>query len=267
MSRVDAALRDLRSLDAMAARDTPLARVDARALTLTTLAFILTVVSFDRYAVAALFPLALYPVALAALGDVPAAALLRKLAIAAPFALMVGLFNPLLDRAPLAIAGVDVAAGWVSFASILVRFALTVSAALLLVAGTGMNGLAAALRRLRVPRVFTAQLTFLFRYSFVLGGEAARMTTARQLRGNGRPLRLTEAGPMLGHLLLRAFARAERIHQAMRARGFDGEVRLLGGRRWRGSDTIFVGGWCLWFALARAVDLPLWLGRLLAGGG
>jgi len=265
VSRVDAALRDLRSLDALAARDTPLARVDARALTLTTLVFVVTAVSFDRYAVAALLPLALYPVALAALGDVPAAALLRKLAVAAPFALMVGLFNPLLDRAPMAIGDAEVAAGWVSFASILVRFALTVSAALLLVAGTGINGLAAALRRLGMPRVFTAQLTFLFRYAFVLGGEASRMGTARQLRGSGRALRLAEAGPMLGHLLLRAFARAERIHQAMLARGFDGEVRLLGGRRWRAGDTLFVAGWCAWFALVRAVDLPQWLGRLMTG--
>jgi len=265
VSRVDAALRDLRSLDALAARDTPLARIDARALTVTTLAFVVTVVSFDRYAVAALFPLALYPVALAALGDVPAAALLRKLAIAAPFAVMVGLFNPLLDRVPVSIGGVDVAAGWVSFASILVRFVLTISAALLLVAGTGMNGLAAALRRLGLPRIFTAQLTFLFRYAFVLGGEASRMATARELRGNGRALRLTETGPMLGHLLLRAFARAERIHHAMRARGFDGEVRLLGGRRWQARDTRFVIGWCTWFALVRAVDLPQWLGHVMAG--
>lgn len=265
MSRIDAALRDLRSLDALAARDTPLARIDARALTVTTLAFAVMVVSFDRYAVAALFPFALYPVALAALGDVPAATLLRKLAIAAPFAIMVGLFNPLLDRAPMSIGGVEVAAGWVSFASILMRFALTVSAALLLVAGTGMNGLASALRRLGLPRVFTAQLTFLFRYAFVLGGEASRMSTARQLRSNGHALGLGETGPMLGHLLLRAFARAERIHHAMRARGFDGEIRLLRGQRWRTADTLFVAGWCAFFVAVRAIDVPLWLGRLATG--
>lgn len=267
MSRIDAALRDLRSLDALAARATPLARIDARALTVTTLAFAVIVVSFDRYAVAALFPLALYPVALAVLGDVPASALLRKLAIAAPFAIMVGLFNPLLDRAPMVIGDTEVAAGWVSLASILMRFVLTVSAALLLVAGTGINGLAAALRRLGLPRVFTAQLSFLFRYAFVLGGEASRMSTARDLRSNGRALRVVETGPMLGHLLLRAFARAERIHHAMRARGFDGEIRLLRRPRWRTADTLFVGGWCAFFAAARAIDLPLWLGRLVTGAG
>jgi cobalt/nickel transport system permease protein len=268
VSRIDAAVADLRSLDLLAARDTPLARIDARAKLATTLAFIVTVVSFDRYAVAALLPLALYPVVLAVLGEVPAAALGRKLLYAAPFALMVGLANPLLDRAPLLVAGdLAIAGGWISFASILLRFVLTVGAALVLIAGTGMHTLCAALARLGAPRVFVAQLLFLYRYAFVLGGEAARTSTARRLRGAGRPLSLAVYATLAGHLLLRAFERAQRIHWAMLARGFEGELRSLQRLHWRGADTRFVLGWCSYFALARAVDLPLLLGRLLTGSG
>lgn len=266
MSRIDAALRDLRSLDALAARDTPLARLDARAKVVTTLAFIFIVVSFDRYAVAALLPLAAYPVVLAVVGDVPAAPLLRKLMLAAPFAVLVGIFNPLLDRAPmLAFGDATVAGGWVSFASILLRFALTVGAALVLVATTGMHALCAALARLGVPQVLTAQLLFLFRYAFVLGGEAARMTAARELRSAGRPLALASYGTLAGHLLLRAFERAQRIHLAMVARGFDGELRTLRRLHWSSRDTVFVLGWTAFFLLVRAVDLPQALGRLLLG--
>lgn len=266
MSRVDVALRDLRSLEALAARDTPLARLDARAKVATTLLFIVVVVSFDRYAVAALLPLAAYPLVLAALGEMPAAALARKLLLAAPFALLVGLFNPLLDRGPMLVIGAaTVSAGWVSFVSILLRFALTVGAALVLVAGTGMHALCAALARFGVPAVFTAQLLFLFRYAFVLGAEAARMATARELRAAGRSLPLTAYGPLLGHLLLRAFERAQRIHLAMLARGFDGELRSLRTLHWQRRDTLFVLGWGGYFALVRAVDLPQALGRLLLG--
>ncbi len=266
MSRIYAALRDLRSLDALAARDTALTRLDARAKVVTTLAFIVVVVSFDRYTVAALLPLAAYPVALAVLGEVPAAPLARKLLLAAPFAVLVGLFNPLLDRAPmLAFGEATLAAGWVSFASILVRFALTVGAALVLVAGTGMHALCAALARLGVPQVLTAQLLFLFRYAFVLGGEASRMAAARELRSGGRALALSAYGPLAGHLLLRAFERAQRIHLAMIARGFDGELRSLRILHWSPRDTVFVVGWCLFFLLVRLVDLPQGLGRLLLG--
>ena len=266
MSRIDAALRDLRSLDALAARDTALTRLDPRAKVVTTLAFIVVVVSFDRYAVAALLPLAAYPVLLAVLGDVPAAPLARKLLLAAPFAVLVGMFNPLLDRAPMLVFGeATVAAGWVSFASILLRFALTVGAALVLVAGTGMHTLCVALARLGVPQVLTAQLLFLFRYAFVLGGEAARMATARELRSGGRPLALAAYGPLAGHLLLRAFERAQRIHLAMVARGFDGELRSLRTLHWSPRDTVFVLGWCLFFLLVRLADLPQAIGRLLLG--
>jgi len=266
MSRIDAALRELRSLEALAARDTPLARVDPRAKVLVTMAFIVTVVSFDRYSIAALLPLALFPMALAALGDVPAAPLARKLLAAAPFALFVGIFNPLLDRAPMLVYGdLAIAAGWVSFASILLRFALTVGAALVLVAATGMHPLCAALGRLGVPQVFTVQLLFLFRYAFVLGAEASRMTVARELRSCGRGMALAAYGPLLGHLLLRAFERAQRIHLAMLARGFDGELRSLWAMRWQGRDTLFVLAWCAYFVLVRAIDMPLAAGRLLLG--
>ena len=267
MSHLDAALRDLRGLDTLAARDTALGRIDPRAKILATAAFIVAVVSFDRYSVAALLPLALYPVALAAWGEVPWRWLGKKLAIAAPFAVMVGLFNPLLDRAPvMAIDGIAVAGGWVSFVSILERFVLTVTAALAIAAGTGMSTLCAALGRLGAPRLFVSQLLFMYRYAFVLGGEASRMGTARMLRGGTGSPALAVYGSLAGHLLLRAFERAERIHRAMLARGFDGELRTLRTLAWTSGDTLFVAGWCAFFALARSVDLPQLLGRALTGG-
>lgn len=266
MGRLDAALADLRAFDELAARDTPLARFDPRAKLVAALVFVVVVVSFERHAVAALLPLALFPLVLAVLGEVPALPLLRKLAAVAPFALMVGLFNPWLDRTPVPVFGdFTLAAGWWSFASILLRFALTVGTALVLVAGTGMGPLCAALARLQVPRVFTVQLLFLYRYAFVLGAEAARMATARRLRSAGRRPGPASYGPLLGQLLLRAFQRAQRIHQAMRARGFDGELRSLRVLRWQPRDTVFVLGWCAGFAALRVLDLPQWLGGLLLG--
>jgi len=261
------ALDTLRSFDALATRDTNLARRDPRAKLVATLLFIVTVVSFDRYSVAQLLPLALFPTVLAAQGELPARVLLRALALASPFALMVGIFNPLLDRSPmLVLAGVAISGGWISFASILLRFALTAAAALVLLAGTGMPALCAALARLGLPRVFTVQLLFLHRYLFVLAGETQRMTTAHQLRGGGARMNLAVHASLLGHLLLRAFARARRIHGAMLARGFDGELHLADRWRWQLADTLFIVGWCAYFVAVRRVDVPHLIGSLLAGG-
>lgn len=72
------------------------------------------------------------------------------------------------------------------------------------------------------------------------------------------------AATLLGQLLIRALARAERIHAAMRCRGFDGEVRLS--RPWRLSsrDALFVGLTAALLVVSRGLDVPA---RVAALGG
>ena len=254
-------------LDDLGRLDTPAHRLDARVKAAVTVAFIAVVMSFDRYALSALTPLALYPVFLVAVGRVPAGFLARKILLAAPFAVAVGLFNPFLDRAPaLTLGGWTVSAGWLSFASILLRFALTVGAAVALVACTGMYRLAAGLERLGMPRVFATQVLFLYRYLFVVAEEGGKMLRGVSLRspaGRGLPLRTYAA--LVGRLLLRALERAGRIHRAMVARGFDGTIRTGDAPRLRGADVAFALGWTGFFAVARFADPAARLGRWLAG--
>ncbi|QLQ24818.1 MAG: hypothetical protein HZT41_08090 [Dechloromonas sp.] len=99
MSGIEALLRGIDSTDALSSQDTWLSRRDPRALILTTLAFLVVVVSFPRHAVAALLPLALYPVVLARLGRIPLPMVGSRVLLALPFALMIGLFNPSSTRA------------------------------------------------------------------------------------------------------------------------------------------------------------------------
>lgn len=254
-------------MDDLARLDTPLHRVDARAKVLVVLAFIAVVMSFPRHEISALTPFVFFPVALMALGRLPARFVATRMLLALPFALAIGLFNPLLDRQPVATVGpFVVTAGWISLASILLRFCLTVGAALALIACTGMQRLGSALGQMGVPRVFVAQLMLLHRYLFVVSDEARRMSRAVALRADGkRSLRLRAYGSLLGHLLLRSLDRAERVHRAMVARGFDGEVRPARPSAFGWADWGFVGGWLVFFAAARAWNLADQLGRLLTG--
>lgn len=255
-------------MDELGRLDTPLHRIDARMKTLTALVFIVVVMSFPRGAVSALMPLFLYPLALMRLGAIPPRALLRKMLFAAPFAVAVGLFNPVFDRQPVLVLGpVAMSGGWLSFASILIRFVLTVGAALLLVACTGMHRLCAGLERLGVPRVLVVQLLFLYRYLFLIADEGGRMLRGMELRSAGqRRLRFRVYGSLVGHLLLRSLARAERIYKAMLARGFDGEMRAMAPMRLRWADAAFAGAWTLFFVAARNWNLAACLGRLLTKG-
>ena len=266
MSSIQSALSDFASLDAFSTRQTVLSGLDPRAKVLATLGFIITVVSFDRYAVAGLLPFALFPVVIAILGEVPLRAIQTKILVAAPFAIMVGIFNPLIDHRPIfEILGISVSGGWVSFASILIRFALTVAAALVLVATTGFHQICIGLARLGVPQVFTTQLLFIHRYALVLAGEAGRMNLARELRGGAKSLPLAVYGPMLGLLLLRAMDRSQRIYQAMVSRGFNGEMRSSRVLQWRATDSMFLAVCWVCFFGARHFDLSHLLGGILMG--
>jgi cobalt/nickel transport system permease protein len=268
MAKIESSLLNIGYLETLSYQDTPLHRLDPRVKLLTTLAFIIAVVSFGKYEVAALIPFIVYPVALVAVGNLPVGYLARKILLAAPFAFFIGIFNPLLDRAvlmhlgPLAISG-----GWISFASIMLRFTLTVSAALILIAGTGFNAVCLAMEKLGAPRSFVVQLMFLYRYLFVLADEAARLVRARALRSfQGRGLGFKVFSAIVGQLLLRTLDRAQRIHLAMRSRGFDGKIRLVRPLHWHWADAVFFLGWSLLFVLWRWYNIPYLLGRLLTEG-
>jgi len=256
-------------MDELGRLDTPVHRLDARAKVITTLIFIVVVMSFPRYEVSALMPFFFYPFALIALGRIPSGYILRKILLAAPFALVIGMFNPLLDHQTIASVGVwNISGGWLSFASIMLRFVLTVSAALALIACTGIHRLGAGLERMGVPRVFVVQLLFLYRYLFVIADEGTRMMRSMELRSAGpRSLRLRVYGSLVGHLLLRSMDRADHVYRAMVARGFDGEIRVLRQTSFRWTDWAFTGGWMAFFAIARMWNLADALGRMLAGGG
>jgi len=269
MSSVATGLSTLDRLDRLARQDTAVHRVDPRAKVVATAVFVVCVVSFDRYEVLGLLPFFVFPVVLAAEGGVPFGFLGRLLLAVAPFALLVGAFNPLLDRGLVAVAGgFEVAGGWVSYASILLRFLLTASAALVLTATTGFTGVCLALERLRLPDVLVTQLLLLYRYIFVLGDEALRMGRARSLRSVGRRgTGVRVYAQMLGQLLLRTFARAQRVYLAMKCRGFDGQVRVARRLHVRTADVVFVLGWSALFVTFRFVDVATLLGRLVTGTG
>jgi len=267
MGGIENALHRLGSLDELARRDTPATRLDPRAKVVVTVAFVAVVVSFGRLDLARLAPLAALALVIVPLGDVPWRPLLFRLALASPFALGVAAFEPFLDRAPaIVLGGVAVSRGEVAFLVIFAKFALSLGAALLLVATTGFDAVCSALGRLGVPRVMVGQLSLTYRYLFVLGDEAGRMVRAHDLRAPGlrRPAVRT-AGTLLGQLLVRAMARSERIHAAMLARGFAG--RLPARRPWRlhRADVVFT---CLTLSVLvtfRLVDIPDLVGAALGG--
>lgn len=109
------------------------------------------------------------------------------------------------------------------------KITAAVLAMTVLLAGLDPVRLGGALRALRVPGRLVALFVATARYVDLLGLEAARLHAAMRARGF-RPRTdrhmLRSYGNLMGMLLVRALARAERVDEAMRARGFAGHLPL-----------------------------------------
>jgi cobalt/nickel transport system permease protein len=101
---------------------------------------------------------------------------------------------------------------------------------LVLLATAPLDALLKAAHSLRVPGLLVQLALLSYRYLLVLADELARLRVALRARGfRSRATRhaYRTAGQVAGTLLVRGHERAERVHQAMRCRGFDGRFRSL----------------------------------------
>jgi len=99
-----------------------------------------------------------------------------------------------------------------------------------------------ALHRLRVPTSLVQLLMFTIRYVEVLRSEYLRLRQAMKVRGF-RPRSdwhsYRSLGYLLGMMLVRAVDRSERVLDAMKCRGFAGQVPLLDTLRYGPRDGLF----------------------------
>lgn len=97
--------------------------------------------------------------------------------------------------------------------------------------------------RLRAPETFVHLLLFTVRYVEVLGAEYQRMRVAMRCRGFPPKNRLhtyRSFGYLVGMMLVRAVERSERVLAAMKCRGFNGRLPLLGRLRYGPHDLLLV---------------------------
>jgi len=251
-------------LDALSYKNTFIHRLDPRTKLSATILFIITVVSFPKYEVTGLFPFLLFPVLFFSLGDIPVKFIMKKVLLVSAFAFFIGIFNPLLDRQPMYLFyGVTVSGGWVSFLSIMLKFFLTITSALLLIATTSFPGICHALQKFGFPDIFISQLLFLYRYLFVLVEEAMKVVRARDMRSFGNRGRGVKAfTALLGTLFLRTVERAERIYRAMLSRGFSGRLHTTRQYRFTSADALFLAITVAVLYLLRVHDVVGAMGRL-----
>lgn len=267
MAKIEKVIYNLKKFDALSYQDTFIHRLDPRVKVITTLIYIVLVVSYNKFQVIPLFPLLFYPLFLMYAGNIPFFYIFKKVLLISPFVLFIGVVNLFMEKTVLFyFFSLGITTGWLSFISILLRFFLTVFATFSLIACTGFNTLCFALTSgIKLPAVFVNQLLFLYRYVFILIEESVLVIRAHQVRAFKNTIPMKTFGYIVGHLLLRTLNRAERIHTAMLARGFDGKIRINKKLKIRKVDVFFMLGWICFFIAARVWNLPMLLGKLFTG--
>lgn len=254
----------MRLLDEAALKDTAVHRIHPLMKLLTTIAYLVIVVSFDKHETGRLLPFLFYPVMILTMAELPVLAVLKRILLVEPLILGIGILNPLFDRQIVDFAGLEIPGGWITFLSIFLKGSLTVTAALLLIATTGMDKLAQALRMLKVPRMFVLQLLLTYRYISVLLEEVGRSLKAYSMKApQHKGIHRSAWGPLAGQLILRTFDRAQRVYQAMCMRGFSGEYKTGGAQKPGLRDLGYLTVWVLLFVIFKLYDIPLVIGSLL----
>jgi cobalt/nickel transport system permease protein len=230
-------------IDRFAYQDSPIHRLDPRAKVLAVVAYSAVLISLPRYAIPSPWYVVL-PALLLFWGGIPLWFVVKHTLIVSPFVFFVVILSPVFDRTPVTIApSLVIRGGWLTAASVMIRFVLGMAALIALASTTRFPELLKGLEKLGVPRLLVAQLRFLYRYLFVLLDQVMHLRQAWAARDAGcGPLRWRwrAATGLVGVLFIRTLEQAERTHMAMLARGYDGTIRLDKSLSWHGRDWLFV---------------------------
>ena len=235
--------------------------VDPRSLILVTVVYLCIMLGVKTTHIDILLWYAVYPIIGAPLLGLRYSSVLLKSLIVLPLVVLLGMFNPILDKTPVAtMEGITITNGWLLFIGIIIRGLLSMQALLLLTGSIGFVGMVRGMHRLGLPSFLATQLLMVFRYIRVLIEEGLSMKRARDARSYGsKGLSIKLWGVLIGQLFLRSVDRAERVHRAMLARGFNGALALdySGKTTWGWSSTAFLVIWICVFVFLRFYNLSL----------
>lgn len=228
---------------------------DHRTLLVVWAAFIVMLISVDKYDLVRTLSFVAFPVFILMVTRVPLGPLLRRLVWLSPFIIIMAAANPFLNRTTItSVNGITISAGMLSAAVIILKATMTLSVMLILDRCISIVGLCNALRRFGVPTVFTTQLLLLHRYVFLIMAQAATMLKARDLRSSGKrgkgPL---DTANLIGSLLLHSAERSERVYKAMLARGYNGVLPVAAENRFSTADGLFILATVSGFTLLRFI--------------
>ena len=262
MNKMQKAIRELAEMDELAARSSPIHALHPLAKLIVTIAYIVVTLSFDKYDLGGLVPMALWPILLFQISGIEVKSCFYKLRIVLPLVMAVGLFNPFFDKTVvLKLGNLAVTGGSLSMLTLMLKGLFCLMASFLLMATTPIDNLCAALRQLHVPKMLVTLLLLTYRYVGVMTEELAVMTDAYHLRAPGQKgIHISAWGSFLGQLLLRSMDRAQELYSSMLLRDYHQHFHYVDIKPFRKRDALYMIVCIAVFLLLRTVKVAELLG-------
>jgi cobalt/nickel transport system permease protein len=229
-------------IDRYAGLDSPLHLLAARSKLLVFVALIVSVLCIPAGRGSLFFVYFFATAILMGISQVPLSYIMGRTLVILPFIVLAGLAAPW--------------TGYAGLSVLLMRAVLCLMLLILLTNTTRFAELLRGMRSLGCPKILVMNLSFLYRYIFVLTEEAMRMKQARDCRRVGRARFKDEVkilSSMLGTLLIRSFERAERMHLAMLSRAYGGDFPVVSPRKFSLRDVAFLCGAALFIFLTFSI--------------
>ncbi|MBN3038212.1 MAG: cobalt ECF transporter T component CbiQ [Candidatus Omnitrophica bacterium] len=236
-------------IDKYSGIDSYVHRIDPRVKILGVFALILSIILTPAQAFLSFVLFFSLIAALIVLSKIPVGFIFKRSLVVIPFVLMVTAFIPFLKEGEIA-GGYSLGSlrltvtysGLMVFWNVMIKSYLCVLSMIVLMTSTRFSDFLKAMERLKVPRIFTMILSFMYRYIFVFEDELMKMRQAKESRSVGGPkhVHIKALAHMLGVLFIRAYERGEKIYLAMCSRGFTGEVHTISNFQIKRSDLYFI---------------------------
>lgn len=264
MTDITGTIFNIKHLDELSRQKNLINNMHPLAKLVITLVYISVLASFGRYEIMGIIPFILYPVVVIMICDIPLDSLIKRVLVIEPFIVVAGILNPLFDKNIVQVGEFEFSGGWLTFASLIIKSTLMVTAGFLLIATTGIDDMALALGMLRVPSIFVLLFLLTYRYIFVLMDEAGRLMKAYTLRAPAqRGVNIKVWGSMVGQLLIRTYNRAQTIYQSMVLKGYSGRYVRAINRRLKASDALYFISWTVFIIIGRVVNMPLLIASII----
>ena len=218
MGDISKAISNIRKIDELGDKYTMIHKIDSSIKIIVTIIYVIKVLSIKQFIISDITSIVLYPLILFKFGKVPVKFILKKVLFILPLILGFSVINLIIDFSYSEI-----------YFSVLLLFKciFTLIGALLLMVTTGINNLAFGLKKLKIPNILIMQILMLHRYIILMMEECYRVKSAYELRTLGeKSMTMKDYGRIIGQMLLKTIDRSEKVYEAMKLRGFDGDLYI-----------------------------------------